>query len=114
LIPDQTNVQEVTNMTFARLVNVKFRPGKREEGVSVIADFSKDVREGFEGMLILFPTDDPDKATYITLWDSEETMNGSWKEISPRVTEALKDLLAEQPEMRSNKVREMQRLAIPA
>ncbi len=82
--------------------------------MDIIADFSKDAREGFEGMLILFPTNDPDRATYVTLWDSEETMSGSWKQINPRANEALKDLLAEQPEMRANKVRDIQRLTIPA
>lgn len=101
-------------MTFARLVDVKFKPGKREEGLSVIADIGKDVRQGFEGMLILLPTNDPDTATYVTLWDSEETMNGSWNQLSPKVTEALGSLLAEKPEMRTNKVREIQRLKIPA
>jgi len=101
-------------MTFARLVDVRFNPGKREEGMEIIADISEDVREGFEGMLILFPTGDPDKVTYVTLWESEKAMSDSWRKISPRATEALKGLMAGPPEMRGNQVRAVQRLTVPA
>jgi heme-degrading monooxygenase HmoA len=101
-------------MTYARLVDVKFKPGKGEQGMSIIADVSKDARDGFEGMLILLSTDDPDKVTYVTLWDSEETLNSSWNQINPKATEALKNHLAEPTVMRTNKVREVQRISIPA
>lgn len=101
-------------MTHARLVDVKFKPGKRDEGLSIIADVAKSVREGFEGMLILLPTDDQDKATYVTLWDSEDSMNSSWSKINPRATEALKNVLAGPTVMRTNEVREVQRITIPA
>jgi heme-degrading monooxygenase HmoA len=101
-------------MTFARVVDVKFKPGMREEALNVIADISKDVRSGFEGMLVLIPTNDPDSATYVTLWDSEDAMNDSWKEINPRATEALKNMLVGETVMRTNEVRLVQRLTIPA
>lgn len=101
-------------MTHARLVDVKFKPGKRDEGMSIIADVAKNVREGFEGMLVLLPTDDRDRATYVTLWDSEESMSSSWKKINPRATEALKNVLAEPTVMRTNEVREVERITLPA
>jgi len=104
----------VNKMTHARLVDVKFKPGKRDEGMSIIADVAKNVREGFEGMLVLLPDDDPNKATYVTLWDSEESMNDSWKKINPKATEALKNVLAEPTVMRTNEVREVEKITLPA
>ncbi len=101
-------------MTFSRLVDVKFKSGRRDEGINKIGDFNKGVREGFEGMLFLFPMNDPDKATYVTLWNSEEAMNDSWNQINSRLMESLGELLEGPPEMRSNEVREIQRLTIPA
>ena len=103
----------VIKMVYARVADVKFKPGMREQGLSIIADIGKDAREGFGGMLILLPTNDEDMATYVTLWDSEEAMNSSWAKISPRATEALKGMLAEPVLMRSTKVREAQKIAIP-
>jgi hypothetical protein len=114
LILDGTEYGVVTKMTYARLVDVKFKPGMREKGLSIIADVAKDAREGFEGMLILFPTGDQDSATYVTLWDSERSMNTSWSRINPKATEALKAVLAEPAIMRSNEVREAQKISIPA
>lgn len=99
-------------MTYARLMGLKFKPGKREEGLSIVADVAKDVREGFEGMLVLLPTDDTDKVAYVTPWDSESAMSGSWEKIDPKATGALKGVLAEPTVMRTNEVLAMQIISI--
>lgn len=101
-------------MTYARLVDLRFRPGKREEGMNTISDIRRDVMEGFEGMLILLATGDQDRVTYVTFWESEHTMNGSWEQIAPRATEELKDLLAEPAIMRTTSVGEMEKITVPA
>ncbi|MDW5562062.1 MAG: antibiotic biosynthesis monooxygenase [Methanomassiliicoccus sp.] len=103
----------VKKMVYARVVDVRFNPGKREEGLDIIANVSREVRDGFEGMLVLLSTDDEDKATYVTLWDSEDAMTGSWMKINPKATQALEGLLAEPVSMRSNEVQKIQRISIP-
>lgn len=99
-------------MTYARIVDVKFKPGMRDEGMSIIADIGKEVRDGFEGMLILLPTDEPDKVTFVSLWDSENAMSDSWERINPKAERALKDLMDGKPSMRTNQVREVQKISL--
>lgn len=59
-------------------------PVGREEAVDIIDDFGKQPAEGFEGMLTLLPTDDPNKATFVTLWDSEQSMLNGQRGVAPR------------------------------
>ena len=63
MIRMQPTFTTVTNMTHARIADVKFKPGMREQGLNIIADIGKDTREGFGGMLILLPTNDEDMQT---------------------------------------------------
>lgn len=59
---------------YARVAVYLYRSGKREEGDSIVKAFISEGPEGLKGHLILDDLDNPDKAAYVTLWDSEESM----------------------------------------
>lgn len=94
-------------MSYARLLTIKIRPGRKEEAIEIIDDFGKQPAEGFEGMLVLLPTDDPDRVTFITLWDSERSMLNSQRDVVPKAVELLGDLVIGKAEIRNHQVREM-------
>lgn len=73
----------------------------------MIDDFVKQPAEGFEGMLTLLPTDDPDRVTFITQWDSERSMLDSQRDVVPRASELLGDLVIGKAEIHNHEVREM-------
>ena len=78
---------------FARVAIYCYRPGKREEGNRVVKDFISEGAEGLKGHLILDDLDNPDKAAYVTLWDSEESMIAYFGSIRRDLDEAMDDLI---------------------
>lgn len=50
-------------------------PGRKGDAIDIIDDFGKQPADGFEGMLMLLPTDD--RATFIAVRDSERSMLNS-------------------------------------
>jgi hypothetical protein len=60
--------------SYARVAIYVYRPGKREEGDRVVKEFIDEGATGLKGHLIFDDLDNPDKAAYVTLWDSEESM----------------------------------------
>jgi heme-degrading monooxygenase HmoA len=59
---------------YVRVSRQRFKPGKREEGNAIIANFLKEEEEGYRGHIALSSLDDPDTATYVTFWTSEGSM----------------------------------------
>jgi quinol monooxygenase YgiN len=96
-------------MTYARIVTAKFKPGKREEGMRIIDEFKGYAEDpkGFQGILALLSTDDPDVATLVTMWDSEETLDTSREGIFNKVMVELEELLEGPVDVHNQKLREM-------
>lgn len=88
-------------MTYARTVDVRFKPGKRDQAIDIVNQVGPGVEntKGYEGMLILTPTDDSENVHFVVLWDSEETMLDSEKGVMRRVMDATRDLMDGEPEI---------------
>lgn len=116
MILRRANVQAVIDVAYARLLNTKFKPGKRDEALEIIDDAPKERVEGFKGILALLSVDDPDSATIISVWDSEDTLNASQKGIFQDIMKATENLRDGPMEMKNVMVREMrgQLILIPA
>jgi heme-degrading monooxygenase HmoA len=71
-------------MVFARIAKFYFRKGKREEAFAEL-DFilNRQARnaKGFRGFLSLLSNENKDTAEILTLWDDEESLVASEKEI---------------------------------
>ncbi len=93
-------------MVHARMTIWKFKPGKRAEAVETVEGFMEEIRktEGFRGMLTLQSMDDPNTATFIALWDSENTMNASQKGIYQKVSKKLQSIATEPPQLMNQEV----------
>jgi hypothetical protein len=89
---------------YARVSNIRFKPGKREEGIKVLEWYLRKGAAGSTGHLVLLSVEDPDEATYITMWSSEETMISSLRIDLGHVTRSLADLIDEPAERRHHKI----------
>ncbi len=112
----RAHVNAVVKVAYARLLNTKFKSGKREEALKIVDDAPKEDVEGFKGILALLSVDDPNSATIISVWDSEAALNASQKGIFQDIMKATEHLRDGPPEMKNVKVREMrgQLILIPA
>ena len=92
-------------LTYARIVDAKFKPGTRDEAIEIVNKKGPAVEnpDGYEGLLILTPTDDPNRVLFISLWDSEETMMDSEKGVVRRVMEATRSIQDGQPDLKHYK-----------
>jgi|GEM_PF-3300718 len=88
-------------MSLARTVTLRFKPGKREEGLKIVDRFQEYVKDpqGFLSVQVLLPSD-PDQATLITLWESEEAREASRQGLFQEILDDLKDLLSAPPEIK--------------
>jgi quinol monooxygenase YgiN len=100
-------------MSYARLVTAKFKPGMREEAIKIIDGGPKEAEKGFSGILTLLHEDDPDSATIISMWDSEDSLNASEQSIFRDLMKATEDLREGLPDVKNAKVREMRDQLIP-
>jgi quinol monooxygenase YgiN len=96
-------------MAFARLATVRFKPGKREEGLRVISRFKEEAErtEGFLDLLYLLSEDEPDVARLISVWDSEATMHSSEKGVFRSAMEMTEDLRDGPFEVKNHRVSDM-------
>lgn len=95
--------------TFARVAIYCYRPGKREEGDRAVKDFITEGAEGLRGHLILDDLDNPDKAAYVTLWDSEESMIKYFGSIRGDLDDIMDDLTIGATEYLFTKIRDPSR-----
>ncbi len=92
---------------YVRVSRQRYRPGRREEGNAIIATFLTEKEEGYLGYVALNSLDDPDTATYITFWTSEEAMVRSLEVNRENVYKALGDMIAGESEMEHSEVQDM-------
>jgi heme-degrading monooxygenase HmoA len=95
------------------MVSTKFKAGKRDEAIRIIDGFPKEDVKGFEGILTLLPVDDPNSATIISVWDSEDSLNASQKSIFQDIMKATENLRDGPLDVRNTKVRDMRGQLIP-
>ncbi len=101
------------NLAYARMVNTKFKPGKREDALKIIDAGPKQDVKGFVGILALLDEDDPNSATIISVWDSKETLDASAKGIFKDLMDDTKDLREGPPEVKNSQTREMRGQLVP-
>ncbi len=89
-------------MLYARMTKWKFKPGKRAEAIKIVESFQEDIgeSEGFRGLIMLLPVDDPNEARFIALWDSEESLKASEKGVYSKVSGKAMPLAEKPPELR--------------
>jgi heme-degrading monooxygenase HmoA len=95
------------------MVTTKFKPGMREEALKVIDEGPKEKVRGFSGILALLHEDDPDSATILSVWDSEETLNASEQGIFRDLMKATEEYRVGELDMKNAKVREMRGQLVP-
>jgi quinol monooxygenase YgiN len=91
---------------YARMTVWKFRPGKRAEAVKIVEDSLDEIRKnkGFRALVTLLSTDDPNGATVIALWDSEEALQASQETIYRKVSGKTIPLAERPPELKNMEV----------
>lgn len=89
-------------MVVARRVDWKIKRGMRKEALEVL---KRDViragpePKGYLGVLLFEPMDDPDLGVSITLWENEESLNTSFREIVQPGMKKLEKFTAGQPKV---------------
>ena len=101
------------NLAYARMVNTRTKPGKREEALKIIDAAPKQNVEGFMGIIALLDEDDPDSMTVISVWDSKETLDASAKGIFKDIMDDTMDLREGPPDVKNAKTREMRGQLVP-
>jgi hypothetical protein len=94
---------------FVRVNVTTFKPSTRNEGNKLLDGFLKEKEEGYKGYLTLYSLDDPNTATYVTFWDSEEAMVDSLNKNRDKVMKELSSMIAG-TNMKHSKVREMKKM----
>jgi len=94
---------------YIRVNVTTFKPGKRDEGNKLLEGYLKEKGEGYNGYLTLYSLDDPNTATYVSFWDSEEAMVESLKKNKEKVMKELSNVIAG-TDMKHSKVKDMQRV----
>jgi quinol monooxygenase YgiN len=91
---------------YARMTVWKFKPGKRAEAVKIVEDSLDEIRKnkGFRALITLLSTDDPNGATMIALWDSEETLKASQESIYRKVSGKTIPLAEKPPELKNMEI----------
>lgn len=91
----------VVNMSVARIVWWKFNPGARAEAAKRIDGFMDEIKsnDGYQGFLMLLSTNNPDRATVVSIWENEQTMAKAEQTQYPKVVNAVKDLMSEPPQV---------------
>jgi heme-degrading monooxygenase HmoA len=79
---------------YVRVNITKFKPGKRDEGNRLLEGYLKEKGKGYTGYLTLYSLDDPNTATYVTFWDSEEAMVDSLNKNREKVMKELSGVIA--------------------
>ena len=96
------NGGENKKMLFARLSVWTFKKGQREKGLNFLNESSSDAArstEGFRGILQFLSEEEPDCATLITLWESDEARNNSSKGVFKDATKGLESYVECPPEV---------------
>jgi hypothetical protein len=91
---------------FACSTVVVYKPGKREDGNQIAEKLLKQWVDGYRGYLIQSSLDEPDKAIYITFWDSEKSMLRSLSEVDDYFYSKLEELTLGCVELQFTEIRD--------
>ena len=94
-------------MVLARMSFWYFKEGKREEGFAEldrILNTLAQVAEGFRGYMSLLSYDDPNALTVLTLWQDEETLRKSEREVFAAAIRKVHDSLEREPRTENYRV----------
>ena len=100
-----TYIVGVVLMVLARLTVWEFKEGQGEKGKELI--LSSDVNslsnvarrsKGYKGAFLLTDNDKPDKVVTITLWESEQDMLDSRKELFQDTIDAFEKIILKPPQ----------------
>lgn len=84
----------------------KFKPGKRAEAIKIVEDTLEEIRKskGFRGLIILLSSEDPNVASFMAIWDSEEALNASQKGVYSKVAGKAMPLSEKPPELKNMEI----------
>lgn len=94
-------------MVLARMSFWYFKTGKREEGFAEldrILNTLAQIADGFRGYMSLLSFEDPNAVTILTLWQDEETLRKSEREIYTAAIKKVHDSLAKEPRIENYRV----------
>src|SRR3990172_5534820 len=84
-----------------------FKKGKREEGFSeldrILNTLAQDA-QGFRGYMSLLSYDDPDALTVLTLWQDEDALKKSEREVYAAAIRKVRDSLKREPRTENYRV----------
>ncbi len=84
-----------------------FKKGKREEAFleldRILNTLAQDV-EGFRGYMSLLSHEDPEYATVLTLWQDEDALKKSEKDVFARAIKKVADSLESSPKIENYRV----------
>jgi|WetSurMetagenome_2_1015567.scaffolds.fasta_scaffold289864_1 quinol monooxygenase YgiN len=92
----------MTAKLYARMSVWKIKPGMRPEAVKIVEESLEEIRKnkGFRGLITLLPSDDPNGATFMAIWDSEEALKASEKGVYQKVSGKAMSLAEKPPEVK--------------
>jgi heme-degrading monooxygenase HmoA len=97
----------VIDLVLARMTFWHFKKGKREEAFSeldrILNSLAQDV-EGFRGYMSLLSYEDPNAITVLTLWQDEEALKRSEKDVFARAILKVQDSLERTPRIEDYRV----------
>ena len=94
-------------MVLARMSFWYFKRGKREEGfaeLDKILNTLAQVAEGFRGYMSLLSFEDSNAVTILTLWQDEEALRKSEREIYAAAIKKVHDSLDNEPRIENYRV----------
>ena len=94
-------------MVLARMSFWDFKKGKREEGFSEldrILNTLAQSAEGFRGYMSLLSHEDPNAVTILTLWQDEEALKKSEREVFAGAIKKVQDTLENSPRIENYRV----------
>ena len=93
-------------MLYARMTTWKIKPGKRAEALRMVEESVEEIRnaKGFRGILTLLPSDDPNGAMFIAIWDSEAALKASQKGVYKKVSSKTLPLAEKPPELKNMEI----------
>ncbi len=98
---------QVNFVVLARMSFWYFKRGKREEGFSELDrslnTLAQDA-EGFRGYMSLLSFEDPNAVTILTLWQDEDALKKSEREIYAATIKKVRDSLEKEPRIENYRV----------
>ena len=90
-------------VVYARVTTWKWMPGKRAEAVKIVEEHLEDIRKskGFRGLITMLPSDDPNGAMFMAIWDSQEDLVASQKGVYSMISTKAMPLAEGPPSLKN-------------